>query len=94
MRQDLLLLTSDDLVTLSNRGIVKRAQQELQSAELQVDFQEDTAGNVVVNWSDEICCKLPVNVSIGQGLCSCPATSLCRHIVRSVLAKLRPLKYR
>jgi hypothetical protein len=86
MRPDLLLLTSDDLVTLSNRGIVKRAQQELQSAELQVDFQEDAAGNVVVSWSDEICCKLPANVSIGQGLCSCSATNLCRHIVRSVLA--------
>jgi hypothetical protein len=86
MRQDLLLLTSDDLVTLSNRGIVKRAQQEMQSLELQAEFQEDTAGNVVVHWSDQVCCKLPANVTIAQGQCSCPATSLCRHIVRSVLA--------
>lgn len=86
MRQDLLLLTSDDLVTLSNRGIVKRAQQEMQSLELQAEFQEDAAGNVEVQWSDEVCCKLPANVTIAQGQCSCPATSLCRHIVRSVLA--------
>jgi hypothetical protein len=86
MRQDLLLLTSDDLVTLSNRGIVKRAQQEMQSLELQAKFQEDAAGNVEVQWSDEVYCKLPANVTIAQGQCSCPATSLCRHIVRSVLA--------
>jgi hypothetical protein len=86
MRQDLLLLTSDDLVTLSNRGIVKRAQQEVQSLELQAEFQEDAAGNVEVQWSDEVCCKFPANVTIAQGQCSCPATSLCRHIVRSVLA--------
>ncbi len=86
MRQDLLLLTSDDLVTLSNRGIVKRAQQEMQSLELQAELQEDAAGNVEVQWSDEVCCKLPANMTISQGQCSCPATSLCRHIVRSVLA--------
>ncbi len=86
MRQDLLLLTSDDLVTLSNRGIVKRAQQEMQSLELQAEFQEDAVGNVVAHWSDEICCTLPANVTISQGKCSCPTTSLCRHIVRSVLA--------
>jgi hypothetical protein len=86
MRQDLLLLTSDDLVTLSNRGIVKRAQQELHSLELRAEFQEDVAGNVDVKWSDEVCCKLPANVTIAQGQCSCLATSLCRHIVRSVLA--------
>jgi hypothetical protein len=86
MRQDLLLLTGDDLVTLSNRGIVKRAQQELQSQELQVEFQEDSAGNVEVKWSDNVCCQLPASVTIAQGQCSCPATILCRHIVRSVLA--------
>ena len=34
MRQDLLALTADDLVLLANRGLVKRAQQEVQSAEL------------------------------------------------------------
>ncbi len=86
MRQDLLLLTSDDLVTLSNRGIVKRAQQEMQSLELQAKLQEDAAGNVEVQWSDEVCCKLPANVTIARGQCSCLATGLCRHIVRSVLA--------
>jgi hypothetical protein len=86
MRQDLLLLTSDDLVTLSNRGIVKRAQQESQSPELRAEFQEDAVGNVEVKWSDGVCCKLPANLTIAQGQCSCPATNLCRHIVRSVLA--------
>ncbi len=85
MRQDLLNLTIDDLITLSNRGLVKRAQQEAISPELIGTIQEDNAGNVQVTWSDEIHCKLPASTTLSQSQCSCPATSLCRHLLRSVL---------
>jgi hypothetical protein len=85
MRQDLLALTIDDLITLSNRGLVKRAQQELQPPDLTGEIVEDNLGNLTVDWSDEICCKLPVQTTLFQSQCSCPATSLCRHLLRSVL---------
>lgn len=85
MRPDLLALTIDDLITLSNRGLVKRAQQELQSPDLTGEIVEDNVGNLTVNWSDEICCKLPALTTLSQSQCSCPATSLCRHLLRSVL---------
>jgi hypothetical protein len=85
MRQDLLNLTIDDLITLSNRGLVKRAQQEATVPDLVGTIQEDDAGNVQVDWSDEIRCVLPAATTLSQSQCSCPATSLCRHLLRSVL---------
>jgi hypothetical protein len=85
MRLDLLALTIDDLITISNRGLVKRAQQELQSSDLAGEIAEDNLGNLTINWSDEIYCKLPAQTTLSQSQCSCPATSLCRHLLRSVL---------
>jgi hypothetical protein len=85
MRQDLLALTIDDLITLSNRGLVKRAQQELKSIELVGEIIEDKLGNLTIDWSDEICCKLPAQITLSQSQCSCPATNLCRHLLRSVI---------
>jgi hypothetical protein len=86
MRQDLVALTSDDLITLSNRGIVKRAQQEVESRQLTFEVAEDGAGNVTVRWSDGPECLLPANKVVTDGRCSCPATTVCRHLIRSVLA--------
>ncbi len=85
VRQDLLALTIDDLVTLSNRGIVKRSQQELQSGQLTYELNEDDNGNVSVHWSDQVQCKLPSDRTLGNSQCTCPATTLCRHLIRSVL---------
>jgi hypothetical protein len=85
MRSDLLTLTIDDLITLSNRGLVKRAQQEVASTELTGQITEDPIGNVTVQWSDAIRCTLPAHTTLAQSQCSCPATTLCRHLLRSVL---------
>lgn len=86
MRHDLLALTPDDLVLLANRGLVKRAQQEAQLADLTCTIDEDTQGNVTVCWSDAIECVLPGGQHVRAGRCSCPAATICRHILRSVLA--------
>ncbi|MCC2670494.1 MAG: hypothetical protein K0Q72_2965 [Armatimonadetes bacterium] len=85
MRSDLLALTADDLVTLANRGIVKRAQTELDSG--QFTFEADEAeGAVSVRWSDEVTCLIPAGKGLQDARCTCPATTLCRHVIRSVLA--------
>jgi hypothetical protein len=84
MRLDLLNLTIDDLITLSNRGLVKRAQQEIQG-NLTGEIQDDGAGNLQVDWSDGVQCRLPAQATLSQSHCTCPATSLCRHLLRSVL---------
>lgn len=86
MRNDLLLLTEDDLVTLANRGLVKRARAEVEGGQLTCELAEDEAGNVTAKWSDDVECRLPAGTNLANGRCSCPATSLCRHLLRSVLA--------
>ena len=85
-RQDLLALTPDDLVTLTNRGIVRRATQEAEGSEVTAGIIEDGDGTVTAQWSDDVECKLPGGETLSAASCSCPATTLCRHIIRTVLA--------
>lgn len=85
MRADLLALTVDDLVVLGNRGIVKRAQSELESGQFSYEIAE-ADDRVTVNWSDDVVCTVPAGKGLTDGLCTCPATTLCRHLIRSVLA--------
>lgn len=88
-RKDLLSLTEDDLVLLSNRGTVKRCLREIEEDEFNVVITEDQQGNLLCHWSDGVDCNLPANAALGATHCSCPATSICRHLVRSVLAYQR-----
>jgi len=89
MRHDLLALTPDDLVLLANRGLVKRAQQELLAGDLRCTLDEDAQGSITAHWSDGIECVLPGGKPVSLGRCTCPATSMCRHLLRSVLAYQR-----
>jgi hypothetical protein len=88
-RADLLALTLDDLTVLSNRGLVKRAQRELESEEFNCRFAESSDGTVTFQWSDGFDCTLPADSVIGDRHCTCTATTLCRHLIRSVLAYQR-----
>lgn len=84
LRQDLLALTTDDLTVLSNRGLVKRALKELEEGELSYELTQDTQGNVSVRWSD-VECVLPATEELSDRHCNCSATSVCRHLIRSIL---------
>lgn len=84
-RTDLLALDTEALVVLANRGIVKRAQAEVESGALTFEISEEE-GALKVRWSDDVECVVPAGKSLADGRCTCPATSLCRHLVRSVLA--------
>jgi hypothetical protein len=85
-REDLLHIAPDDLAALTNRGTVKRAQRELESQEVTGELSETADGTVTVKWSDDITCTLPGGKTISDSRCTCPATELCRHVVRTVLA--------
>ena len=85
-RPDLMALSPDDLAVLTNRGTVKRAQRELESGEIRGELDEATDGEVSARWSDGVECRLPPGKVIGEGRCTCPATELCRHLIRTVLA--------
>lgn len=85
-RPDLLALDPDALAVLANRGIVKRAQSEVESLTCEVS---ETDGTVTVRWSDDVECVIPAGKGLADGRCTCPATTLCRHLVRSVFAYQR-----
>src|SRR6266542_6192805 len=88
-RADLLALSSDDLITLTNRGTVRRAQREIDENLCTGQIHETPEGDVTVRWSDGIECRLPAGVALRKARCSCDATTICRHLVLSVLAYQR-----
>src|SRR6185436_12343701 len=70
-RADLLALEPEDLAVLSNRGIVKRAQAELDSGDYTCEVREED-GAVSVKWSDDVECHIPAGKGLADGRCSCP----------------------
>lgn len=84
-RQDLLALTADDLIALSNRGTYKRAQREIESGEVSGQLSEEADGKVRVQWSDGAATSLPPDQPLNERLCDCPSTAVCRHLIGAVL---------
>ena len=81
---DLLALTNDDLTVLSNRGLVKRSLKELNSNKFTYQIIENEAETIVL-WSDDVKCILPATEKISDRHCTCSATNICRHLIRSIL---------
>lgn len=82
-RPDLTELTDEQLIAAGNRGLLKRAQQEL-TTQTMTSLHVDANG-LVLEWSDGVRCEFPPGSSIRGARCSCAAPSVCRHLLRSVL---------
>ena len=85
-RSDLQALSPDDLAALANRGLVKRAQKEIDAGQLSAEWDESDDGTLVATWSDGVTCTLPGDKTVRDAECDCAALSICRHILRTVLA--------
>lgn len=72
-------IDDDYLIGLSNKGIVKRAYKDLESARLAASETEEA---IVVTEAD-ITCKLLM--PLGESRCSCPSRSICKHIVMAAI---------
>lgn len=88
-RRDLMELTPDDLASLTNRGTVKRAQKEVESNEVVVEFEEGPDDRVLAKWSDGFVCEFHHGKSIHDAKCSSGVLGISRHVIRSVLAYQR-----
>lgn len=84
MRPDLIALTDDSLITLANRGILKRAVKE--NATTPPDITESDDGTVEVVFADGIRTTLPPGITLEKSPCTCAAATVCRHRVMAVLA--------
>jgi hypothetical protein len=85
-RPDLIALTPDDLSALANRGLVKRAQKELESGDLSAQWTETEDGTISAVWTDGVTCILPGSKTLKEARCDCAALDICRHLLRTVLA--------
>lgn len=84
-RSDLLELTSDALVALSNPGFVKRARKDLDAGR-RPQLSIDAAQTVTASFDDGIVTQLAARAAVKDATCSCPASGWCRHRVTLVLA--------
>ncbi|GAA2695761.1 MULTISPECIES: hypothetical protein [Actinosynnema] len=87
-RADLLALTSDALVDLANRGLVKRATREVEAgAGPELAVADD--GAVTGVFPDGVTTVLPPGAGLDAAPCSCGARGACRHRIAVVLAYQR-----
>lgn len=91
-RNDLLALNDEDLEVLSNRGTVKRARREIDENETPFKLSVDDTGNVTLAWDEGVTTVLAVGKVLKDCKCSCPSITLCRHIIRAVIAYQRNYK--
>lgn len=84
-RQDLRELSDEDLVSLSNRGNLNRARRDLDSGQYSCEIYAQ-GDEVIVSWSDPVTCVFPPGKTVTDAYCTCPASRLCRHMIRSILA--------
>lgn len=82
-RDDLLALTPAVLGSLSNAGLVKRAQREFAAA-APPTVEIDEEGTLRVTLADATVVAFPAGSGI-EGRCPCAATGVCRHLIAAVL---------
>ena len=78
MRPDLLHLSPEALTQLTNAGLVKRAVREREAGYAPTLSLEADA-TLVATFPDGVITRWPAGKPIGQALCSCVATGICRH---------------
>lgn len=68
------------LIGLTNKGIVKRAYKDKETADIKILKREDEAALQVDRETVTLC------IPLGESKCSCPSRSICRHIILGILA--------
>jgi SWIM zinc finger len=73
-------LDDDALAGLANKGLLRRAQKDLESARPRIVAVDD--GKVRVQLADA---SVDVPELVARSTCTCPATGICRHILGALL---------
>lgn len=75
-------LSDDELTAASNKGIFKRACKDIEGMEnVDITVSPDASG-VIVSFPD---CFVTSGNSLDGFVCSCPAKTVCRHIIAAAL---------
>jgi hypothetical protein len=84
-RADLLALTPEALAALTNPGLLKRAQKEMDAGQGPT-VTEAPDGTVTGVFADGVTTTLPPHTALPAASCTCGAATACRHRVEVVLA--------
>lgn len=88
MRHDLAALDADALALMANRGLVKRAAKLI--AKGQGPTLAEDLGVVTGTFPDGIAVTWPEDTDILSALCTCGASTVCRHRIAVALAYTAP----
>jgi hypothetical protein len=80
LRSVLKTLDDDALAGLANKGLLRRAQKDLEAARPKIAAVED--GKVRVQLADA---AVEVPELVAKSTCTCPATGICRHILGALV---------
>lgn len=84
-RSDLIALTDEGLVQLSNAGLVKRAVREL-AAGSGPAIAEAADGTIEARFSDGTLTRLTPGQGLADASCTCPSSGVCRHRIMLAVA--------
>ena len=76
-----VIKSADDeyLTGLTNKGTVKRAYKDMETAEISAEYGES---EIIVSVGEEKC---TIKEPLAESKCSCPSRSICRHIITAIL---------
>ncbi|MBD8213128.1 SWIM zinc finger family protein [Erwinia persicina] len=83
VRNELLELTPQALIALSNAGLVKRSQKEIAAGNL--PLFSDAEGVLTARFSEGTVTRLNQGQGLKEASCTCNASGMCRHRVMLVL---------
>lgn len=78
-KKQLSEIEDEYLIGLTNKGTVKRAYKDKESAAVKIVKTEEAA---VLQVEEE---TVTLHIPLGESKCSCPSRSICRHIILAIL---------
>ena len=75
-------INEEFIVSISNKGIYKRSIKDLEKARENISLAVKDTGLIEVKIEDAV---VELNVNIQNSKCTCPSSSICKHIVMALL---------
>ena len=75
-------INEEFIVSISNKGIYKRSIKDLEKARENILLSVKDTGIIEVKIEDVV---VELNVNIQKSRCTCPSSSICKHIVMALL---------
>lgn len=76
------MITEEFLVSISNKGIYKRALKDLEKVRESITLMIKNEGIISLKIDD---CNVELNINIQKSSCSCPSTTMCKHRIMGLL---------